>query len=559
MTPIWLTKHQSRVPSVYLSFYSIYSDPSHNTLQDNQLKTDINAIKNALARSGFRTRHAVVLVGDKSTTNDFDLEDRISAIRRATALDAKNGLFFLPYSTSDTELSSSVASILAALQPICVDYYRDLTKHSRRKKSRGYAPLPTASARSTSQSLTLHGWNVRYDFKLAVFAEFRQEMDVAQRHYESALEELFDPEGDLETTPSWSPRWNDCRLLCDILAFRILRCLIWRNMTSSASESWCNYKYRMKDLIDRRGKGTDGYGWEAWEARWAKLMAQLIDMAELPVFRSIDMSESQQTDSPSTSAVYARPEKSYTTTDRIPPFHYLHHVGYWWSIVSKRIVARRRKAETVPLEDRLPPTEVSTAEVARRTRTYDTYLVPQPHDEMPQAGTSAYDYLLDLQSQTGRAETEFASRGQVRAVQCLRLEFARELVRATRFDEALESLQPIWTDMIWRREDWFSLTAEVLRLMHQVTTQIGHKALLVEIVWEMHGICKSVHSEPHTATDNSPALHIEAEDLLQSLDYAAESDQNTLIALNSDSRLSPGETCISFSIQCFRLTVSQLT
>jgi len=491
MTPLWLAKHQNRLPSVILTFYFIKSDPSQNTLRDNQIKADINSTKTALAKAGFRTRVAVVLVGEDKLAVTSDLEDRIAAIRRATALDVSKSLFFLPTSTPDAELPSFVSTVLVTLQPICVEYYRDLTKHARRKKGRGYAPAPPASsARATSQALTLHGWNVRYDFKLAVFAEFRQEMDVAQRHYESALEELFDPEGDLETTPSWSPRWNDCRLLCDIIAFRILRCQIWRSMTSSASESWSNYKYRMKDLIDRRGKGSDGYGWEAWEARWAKMMAQLIEMAELPISRPPDSSVGQEDAlNASSNLIYALPEKAYSAMERMLPFHHLHHPGYWWGIVSKHVLARRRKAETIPTEDRLPPEEISTAEAARLTRTYDTYLVPQPHEEIPSSGLSTYDYLLDVQSQIERAESEFFSRGQVRTAHSLRIEFSRELIRAGRYGEALESLRPVYDDMHWRRDGWLSLATEISQLMYRCALEVNEKRLALELAWELscHG------------------------------------------------------------------------
>lgn len=479
MTPMWLAKHQINVPSMFLSFYHISSDES----QDNQLKTDINATKSVLSRSGFKTRFAVVLVADQAVADSPELEERIAAIRRATALDPKTGLFFLG---PGDELSSFVVSTLSALQPSCIDYYRDLTKHARRKKSRGYAPTASAaSARGTSQSLTLHGWNVRYDFKLAVFAEFRQEHTAAERHYESALEILFDPEGNLETTPSWSPRWNDCRLLCDIIAFRILRCQIWQGMTTSATESWSNYKYRMKDLVDRRGKGTDGYGWEAWEARWAKMMAQLIEMAELPVFKQTEPSESQDLAHVSLLSTYAPPEKAYSTSDRLPPFHYLHHPGYWWRIVSKHILARRRKAEAIPVEDRLPPNQVTASQAASRVRTYDTYLVPQPHEEIPESGHAVYDYLLDVQSQTERAESEFASRGQTRAVQYVRFELAQELDRAKRYGEALDLLRPVWDDMTWRREGWLDLAADVVQIMYRCAIKIGDNKTAVEVAWEM--------------------------------------------------------------------------
>ena len=205
---------------------------------------------------------------------------------RSTGLDPKTSLFVLPPTLSQAELRAFVLSVLSALQPLCVEYYRDLTKHARRKKNRGAIPPPTAPpTRATSHPLSQTGWNVRYDFKLGVFAEFRQEMDAAQRHYDAALDALFGSDGIFETTASWSPRWDEIRLLADTVALRHIRCQLWNMYPTSAVQSWLWYKEKLRDLLDRRGKGSSNYGWEAWESRWARIMAQLIKRAELPVFK----------------------------------------------------------------------------------------------------------------------------------------------------------------------------------------------------------------------------------------------------------------------------------
>ncbi|KAL1306723.1 hypothetical protein AAFC00_005389 [Neodothiora populina] len=531
MTPLWLAKHQTRIPSIFLSFYNITTDHAHATSSDSALKSDINATKDLLVKSGYKSRYAVILVADKPGPATPEWEDRIAGIRRATGLDPRTALFFLPSPQSTNAIASFASTVMAALQPVCVDYYRDLTKHARRKKGRGYIPPPTASSRGSAHSLTPHAWNVRYEFKLAVFAEFRQEMDVAQRHYESALEELFGPEGDLETTASWSPRWSDCRVLCDIIAFRILRCQIWRAMTASASESWCNYRYRMKDLVDRRGKGTDGYGWQAWEARWAKMMAQLIEMADLPVFRPVDLTDTRDQVPTSFNAIYAPPEKAFSSMDRLPPFHYLHHPGYWWKIVSKHILARWKQAEAIPIEDRTPLDQLSAAEAASRARAYDTYLVPQPHEENPSDGHATYDHLLDIRSNVERAESEFACRGQIRMVHYLRLIYARELVKANRHGEALDMLRPVWDELKWQHEGWSVMAKEFLSLVRQCAVKLDDRPLAVEVAWEM--ACDVFQfDEPLTLVDD--------------LARAAEQQQGTIVSLHSKTRLSPVSVQFAF-------------
>jgi hypothetical protein len=151
---------------VYISFFNFTTDPITNSLHDNQLKTEINRIKSQIQKSDYRTRHVVVLISNKTTPETPDIEERLANIRRTTGLDPKNSLFFLPPTSSTAEIRAFVATVLSTLQPICVEYYRDLTKHARRKKGRGTIPPPTAPpTRGTSQTLSYPGWGVRYDFK----------------------------------------------------------------------------------------------------------------------------------------------------------------------------------------------------------------------------------------------------------------------------------------------------------------------------------------------------------------------------------------------------------
>jgi hypothetical protein len=173
------------------------------------------------------------------------------------------------------------------------------------------------------QTLSSGGWNVRYDFKLGVFAEFRQEMDAAIRSYESGYDGLLGPDV-LEAITSWNPRWNEARLLADIFAIRILRCLLWNGNSTGAVRRWQSHRDKIRDFVDRRGKGSSTYGWEAWEARWATVMAQIIQKASISEFGSEN----------TTSFLF--PEKTIAIGERLEPWEYLHHPGYWFQLASKQ-------------------------------------------------------------------------------------------------------------------------------------------------------------------------------------------------------------------------------
>ncbi|EMD61647.1 hypothetical protein COCSADRAFT_148604 [Bipolaris sorokiniana ND90Pr] len=489
IAPAWVAKHQHYIPAVFVSFFNFTTDPITNSLHDNQLKTEINKIKSQIQKSDYRTKYVVVLLSDKTILEAPDIEERLATIRRATGLDPKNSLFFLPPRTSRVELEAFVTSVLAILHPVCVEYYRDLTKHARRKKNRGTIPPPTAPpTRGTSQTLSYPGWGVRYDFKLAIFAEFRQEMDAAQRHYNAALEALFGAEGLFETTASWSPRWDEIRLLSDIIALRHIRCQLWNNYPTSAVQTWLRYKYRLQDVLDRRGKGTANYGWQAWESRWAQAMAEIVQRTDLPVFKTTDPKSESDPLTEIPTSVFSEPEKQFPMGERLPPWELLHHAGYWHKIASDHAKRRYIVAREMPEEDRTPPGMSPAAKVSSRSQIYDSYLVPQPHEEypLPGVGGNGFEHWKDISSKMNDAIAQFKARGQHRKVDQLQLEVARTLLHVNRFEDAFKVLRPLWETMSWRKEKWWNLASEVVWALHECALRVQDAEAYLATEWELY-------------------------------------------------------------------------
>lgn len=487
IAPSWVAKHQHYVPCIFISFFDFTTDPITNSLHDNQLKTEINKIKTQIQKSEYRTRYVVVLLSNKTILEAPDIEERLANIRRTTGLDPKNSLFFLPPNVSPVEIRAFATSVLSTLHPICVEYYRDLTKHARRKKGRSTIPPPTAPpTRGTSQTLSHPGWGVRYDFKLGVLAEFRQEMDAAQRHYNSALEALFGPEGIFETTASWSPRWDEIRMLADIVALRHIRCQLWNSNPTSAVQAWLKYKSRLRDVLDRRGKGTANYGWQAWESRWAMAMAQFVQRSQLPVFRIRQPVKNADTLTDAVNAVFALPEKQFAIGEKLPPWELLHHAGYWQKLSADHAKRRYILAREMPEEDRTPPGMSPAGRVSSRNQVYDHYLVPQPHEELPLPGVSGgFEHWSDICAKLDAAISDFKTRGQLRKVEQLQLEMARTLLHVKRFDDAIKILRPLWETMTWRREGWWSLASEVLWALHECALRVHDPETYLATEWEL--------------------------------------------------------------------------
>ncbi|CAG8921825.1 unnamed protein product [Penicillium salamii] len=521
LTPLWATKHQDLVPAAVLNFFPFSLDPNMNSLRDNQLKIEINSLKKEWQSSGYKTRFVVVLISEDGEDGGYEgeIDDRIAGIRRATNLDPKS-IFVIPPDATSSELQDFVKSLFSLLQPLVVEYYRDLSKHARRKRNRGNIPPPTAPPTTgTSQTLSSQGWNVRYEFKLGVFAEFRQEMDAACRNYESAYDTLFGHEV-FEIIAGWNPRFNDARLLADALAIRIMRCLLWAGQTTAAARLWADHRIRVRDIVNRRGKGSKHYGWEAWEAGWSMVMAQLIRRAEIPSISTEGSAEDHR-------ELYTLPEKSIPTGERVKPWEHLHHEGYWLHRSAKHTMIRRALANEIPAEDRMPPKQSPTSQLANKSHLYDTYLVPDTHDEAPQEGRTGFDHSALILSTLKAAIVEFEKRHQTRKVESLSLEAAEEYMRVGAWAEAHAILKPIWPTLSWRRSGWWHLMLNFGWALRECSLRVQDSETVLRVDWELlnktfkprpgwhYDIHRSLEGLP--SEKPKPSLILRAEDVMTSL------------------------------------------
>lgn len=459
----WIKKHQHLVPSIYACFYSLAND--------NRLKLDVNEIKATLARSGFKTRVAIILFGNQDSGTAVlteEVQDRLESIRKGTALDPKS-IFYIPTQESPAELKRKIDSILAILFSNAVEYYRDLGRHARKKRSRGIAPQPTIPPTSgTSHTLSLPDWNFRYDMKTAILAEFRQELDAAIRSFEQAYEILLGQDV-FDIIPSWSSRWNEARQLADIISIRCLRLHLWMGHTSLAVRRWQTHRDRIGDLVDRRGQGTNTYGWQAWEARWAMVMANLMEKIEVSGL------------APASMTIFLPPERA-VLGERLQPWELLHHTGYWYRMAARHLTARRTLAHMIPDEDREPP-ESASAKSAKST--YDTYMCPPPYQENPLSGDGGVSHAQLIIDCLIASRTQFEARGQLRIAAELSLECAKEMATLGSWEEVVAILQPVWDSSSYRADNWLDISEDLCWLLRRAAKEIGRADLVVAADWEL--------------------------------------------------------------------------
>ncbi|KAI5285609.1 hypothetical protein KEM54_000435, partial [Ascosphaera aggregata] len=472
MTSHWVSKHHLLVPAAVVNCFSYTTDLASASLNDNQLKIEINALKQDWIASGFKTRFFVALIGDDGPLHE-DVTDRLANIRRSTGMDAKS-LFFFPSKLPKQQIEERVDAMLYNIQTAVLEYYRDLSKHARRKRNRSSIPPPSAPPTTgTSQILTAQGWNIRYEFKLGVFAEFRQEMDTACRCYESAYDNLFTAEI-FESIAGWTSRFDEARMLADVLALRIIRCLLWLQQSGAAVRAWSSHRDEIRSIVTRRGKGTKNYGFEAWEQRWSLIMAELIDKAE--VFA----------DETGSACIYAPLEKNVPALGKVRPWELLHHQGYWIYRSIRHAKRRRKFAESIPTEDRQP----IDRENEGRTRTaqvtmYDTYLVGPPHEEYPLEENANMFHARMIVKLLQKALSEFDRRGQTRIVEQLSLDLATELVKLRQWQDGLRLLKRLWNDLSWRKSGWWSLMQRFASTLRECAVKCNDLETVLRIDWEL--------------------------------------------------------------------------
>ncbi|TPX72790.1 hypothetical protein SpCBS45565_g00138 [Spizellomyces sp. 'palustris'] len=268
MLPAWIQRQKETRPAIVVGFYILWEraetldnrDPlgvqqamSIERERDLILCAEINEKKRNATDRGIR--FAVVLILKMNPADDPHLDERVSFIRRTCGLDLKSSLFVLPSASADPQ--QFITMMQKSLHDTAGSYYRDHDKRIRKKKARlppisaravstvpstSAASLPGVASISSAQQakpLPPAGWHLRYEYKLAVFAEFRQDMENAIKHYETAYQlliELFQcaiyggalVPGGGGSAPNdllqpFTSRWLEARTLVDCINLKICK------------------------------------------------------------------------------------------------------------------------------------------------------------------------------------------------------------------------------------------------------------------------------------------------------------------------------------------------
>lgn len=220
------------------------------------------------------------------------------------------------------------------------------------------------------------------------------------------------------------------------------------------------------------------------------IMANLIEKADIPDFDH------------SAVTIFLLPEKS-AQSDRVQPWEFLHHPGYWYRLAARHTFARRQLAYSMPQDDRRSPSQSPASKLASKAFAYDNYMCPEPYQELPLAQSGVnhsqmiLDYLLSAQSY-------FIKKQQQRSAAEVSLECAKELATVKDWEHVVRILRPFWEEMSFRRDGWPEITEEMCWVLRTAALETAQADLVVSIDWEL--LNKSKVLEPRddsTLTDTT--------------------------------------------------------
>ncbi|KAK9447795.1 Gryzun, putative trafficking through golgi-domain-containing protein [Limtongia smithiae] len=442
ISQFWHRKYRNYLPAVFLSFYELDTeteDAQTKATRDAEIIKEITSLKKQFAERN--VKFAAVIVSRKTTLQSTDLNDRIAYLRKNTGLDAKTGLFFVPPSTS-AELEHFAKESKVALYPAALDFYASLLKHARKKRGHN-GTLPAST--DIDHTLSPQGWNLRYEFKQAVFAEYRQDIDLAIKLYGLAYEALIDLFDAVEVN---SARWNEIRIVLDTVAFKILKCNLYLNQTVMAQKVFNVHIESVAVLVEKHFGSKNTYSFYAWKALQYQILAQLLDLVPNEISpRSVPF--------PVVGGNIVGPD--------FPSSNLLHHSGYQYMNAAAATLDRKARADQ-PI-----------------TQPFDTYMAPTPEQE------EKFDYsaLILTLYENAFARFDKGDGSQIRMQSYLAYRIAQTHFESKDYENALKYFH--LAEGQYRRERWYSVLGPILNDAIYSAKQVRNKGRAVKL--QLENLC----------------------------------------------------------------------
>ncbi|KAH9942206.1 Foie gras liver health family 1-domain-containing protein [Epithele typhae] len=501
IAPIWIRKHTTLVPSVFVVFMRIYESPTEQDsrereaeekLRDTELAAQIAQRKKSTSERNIKL--TAVLMASRKMLDDPTLDGRLTYIRRQSGLDPRAALFVLS-PVSQAEIGDFVRSLQDALYEPAIDYYTNHSKRVRRKRNRhsqsssySIPHTPLASA-GIARPLRPEGWTVRYEYKMACFAEFRGEDQVALKHYQDAYSTLNIMFGSTAILPPRTKRWAEAKVLADCINVKIVKLYLYNNEHALALSNQNSHMRKFADFSRGWGIGEETFEFWSWLARQHRVFAELLEHGTRSTLK---IPSPYPPPAPSAALMAAQAlDQSQLGLDSmrvlgLNPNQALQHPGFY-HYMAARCTERRRERFLAAMEaegESNAPGLANERKVDHLTIVLELY-------------TRSYELFKKWSPQTNQSPG--------RLTLWIAYRIAQTYYESGKFDMAVRFFERI--AKTYRRERWGPLLHPLLTQWYKCAQQLGDVDLSVRLLIEMlgHGAAASAE-DPDALQDDLLAV-----------------------------------------------------
>ncbi|KAL4572642.1 hypothetical protein LXL04_019423 [Taraxacum kok-saghyz] len=461
----WLSKHRTRVPAVVAALFDsdqLSGDPA----LWQQVCTDIENLKAVIKGRNIKL---VVVVVVRFNSRDFITEERMVALRKRAELEAKYVLTFIPDDAS--ELNQSLNRLGGIFAELAVNFYRDEGRRVKmRLEKKNYSSIE---------------FNIRYCFKVAIYAEFRRDWVEALRMYEDGYHALREMIGTSTRLPAIQ-RLVEIKAVAEQLHFKISTLLLHGGKVVEAIR-W----FRQHNSTYRKVTGPPEVNFLHWE--W--LSRQFLVFAELLESSNATMQ-----------------------TGSSPPLGWEFRPAYYYQLAAQYLKEKKTCVEiTLSMPDSIPESDdtsdsivpsVYIGQFVRLLDLGDTSVMQLITDEdyicytVTEAKKSHNSTeIIALLKKSYEAYTDSKSH---RSASLCRLLMAKEHFNSTDYTTAKLHLDKLTA--LYRQEGWVTLLWDALGYLRECSRNLNSAPDFISYSLEMAALpLPPLSPPPTTTTHHNPA------------------------------------------------------
>jgi len=507
MSSLWIQKYTSQIPCTMILFTDMfeYNVNDQSGMQEKDYdKIITNEIIERKKNCQERGIKLIVIVLIKYNETELSrIDEKVNFYRKTCGLDAKNTIFVIPYGSNPIELISNIKKTI--YEP-SINYYRELNRRIKKKKSKHVPSNPLFSTASTPMpdgTLSVSGWNVRYDLKSGFIAEFRQDMDIAIKNYENAyleLRNMFDSNPTNSNNNLTKPildqnskEWDEAKMLADCINIKICQLYLYKEQPLSAFSQFQthiqkyktlpehikdNSNYRTVNRVPHYIKPSSSNGtvqYWAWATIQMKAFSELIELAQhklglaLPYptlsYKNINngINTNSLLHSYSNSSLAELENDLYIQKNITDPNMFIQQAGYYYILTSQCVEERWNCYKILQKEG----TERELTEQEKKVLNNE----------------SQFDYASLIIDILKKAYEQFKNQKNGRMTLYLARNIAKMYEEMNNYEIALKFYDRI--SKTYRNENWNVLLTDILKLIVKCSKETHSYQILIESLVEL--------------------------------------------------------------------------